>query len=418
VVEVEFILSNPSLPGRGDVPFELSATSEGDPSVRTRESGVLRVREQVVQTRRRRWWPLVVLVSVGLLIALIALLLAGGNKTVSVPNVVGLSADQASARLKDMGFSSHTEPRESDEREGTVFSTMPRAGMKLKAGSTVRLFVSSGPGLVSVPDLRGSSLDLGKKRLEQMGFTVGELQEEFDPSVTEGAVTRTDPPADTMRKKGSAITLIISRSPFYVELVKYDKPIAYWRLNEKSGSSLTGDLMDNFDGHYHSVQLEQRGALNHNPKNRAALFDGANSYVDVMPINLKEDFTIEAWVRLNSSGSSLDAIVGQGGVGPDINFYQGFLRVYTGATDAIVTQTPAIPGIYTYWVITRSSGQLAIYRNGKREPASGEWSKSFPIRAIGWGNAGRLNGYLDEVAVYDYPLDARRIAYHYGIAKA
>jgi serine/threonine-protein kinase len=70
--------------------------------------------------------------------------------------------------------------------------------------------VSSGPAIVSVPDVRGLSVDEATKRLENAGFNVNTRQD-FSPSVPKGQVIGTEPATGTQLSTAQPVTLLISR---------------------------------------------------------------------------------------------------------------------------------------------------------------------------------------------------------------
>ena len=71
-------------------------------------------------------------------------------------------------------------------------------------GATVKLTVSKGPELITVPDLSGKSREEGEKALEDLGL---------EPRVVAipgpGTVRSTQPGAGAQVRKGSAVTLFV-----------------------------------------------------------------------------------------------------------------------------------------------------------------------------------------------------------------
>jgi serine/threonine-protein kinase len=85
--------------------------------------------------------------------------------------------------------------------QGAVIRTTPAAGSQLTIGGQVTIIVSKGPiPLPPVPDVTGQSKDDAFKLLQQAGFEPFQAGEEFKQDVPGGAVTRTDPPANTQPK--------------------------------------------------------------------------------------------------------------------------------------------------------------------------------------------------------------------------
>lgn len=92
-------------------------------------------------------------------------------------------------------------------------------------------------------------------------------------------------------------------------------PLAYWPLNENSGT-VAHDVIGDYNGAYvGGVTLAQAGPTNSifGAASRAALFDGASGYVDIPegPFNLAGAITIVAWVDV-ASISSFAGLFGHG----------------------------------------------------------------------------------------------------------
>ena len=95
---------------------------------------------------------------------------------------------------------------------GEVVDQDPGPNEEAPRGSEVTLFVSKGPADRPVPDVVGKTIAEASNLLGQAGFTVNQTSEASD-TVEEGRVIRTDPPADTVRPKGTAVTVVVSSGP-------------------------------------------------------------------------------------------------------------------------------------------------------------------------------------------------------------
>ncbi|MFJ9756119.1 Stk1 family PASTA domain-containing Ser/Thr kinase [Streptomyces sp. NPDC101149] len=94
---------------------------------------------------------------------------------------------------------------------GTVISSDPTTGARIRSHDSVTLTVSDGPETVEVPDLKGVRLGKAQDRLEQHGLVAGMVTRAFSEDVPEGFVIGTDPEAGTERHGGSAIALTVSK---------------------------------------------------------------------------------------------------------------------------------------------------------------------------------------------------------------
>jgi len=124
-----------------------------------------------------------------------------------LPNVVGLSIEEAQQRLDAAGFDSTVgDPVDSPEAEGIVAAQDPGAG-NVAGGTTVTINPSNGQGL-AVPDVAGRSLNDAKQALRGAGF--GNVA---DGTCTVGAAgaqptaTGTSPAAGALVNRNTAIAV-------------------------------------------------------------------------------------------------------------------------------------------------------------------------------------------------------------------
>ncbi|MFD0506633.1 PASTA domain-containing protein [Streptomyces chiangmaiensis] len=96
-------------------------------------------------------------------------------------------------------------------RRGTVISSDPETGARIRSHDSVTLTVSDGPETVEVPDLKGYRLEKAQATLERHGLVAGMVTRAFSEAVPKGFVIGTDPEAGTERHGGSAIALTVSK---------------------------------------------------------------------------------------------------------------------------------------------------------------------------------------------------------------
>ena len=161
--------------------------------------------------RSRRFWITLVIALLALAAIAIGAYVALAPKKAVVPDVVGLTADAAAAKLNADGFTAEIETVKSETvpvDKVTRQDPFPRT--RLTKGSTVTLFVSSGPGTAVVPDVQGRSRRAAEKLLEDRGFKVT-VREEFDDVVDENRAIGTSPPANTQKDRNTTVILIMSK---------------------------------------------------------------------------------------------------------------------------------------------------------------------------------------------------------------
>jgi eukaryotic-like serine/threonine-protein kinase len=133
---------------------------------------------------------------------------SGGN--IAVPNVVGDTQAAAQKTIVQAGLApSVVDQASSTVTKGDVISTSPPFGTKLSKNSTVKLFVSTGPASVTVPNVIGLSESTAMNDLQSKGFSVSE---KAAPNSTAPAnqVVRQSPGANTPATKGSTVTIWVS----------------------------------------------------------------------------------------------------------------------------------------------------------------------------------------------------------------
>ncbi len=94
---------------------------------------------------------------------------------------------------------------------GTVISTDPEAGTRIRSHDSVALTVSDGPETVKVPALKGRPLGEAQRLLRKAGLEPGMVSRAFSDGVPKGSVISTDPEAGTERHAGSAIAVVVSK---------------------------------------------------------------------------------------------------------------------------------------------------------------------------------------------------------------
>lgn len=95
------------------------------------------------------------------------------GKVEVVPNMKGLSYEQAAAALRTAGLHSELSDSIYDDRTapGTVIEQSPRPNTKVKPNRTVYLTVNAfSPKMISVPDLADMSLRQARSTLEGIGI--------------------------------------------------------------------------------------------------------------------------------------------------------------------------------------------------------------------------------------------------------
>jgi eukaryotic-like serine/threonine-protein kinase len=189
----------------------------------------------------------------------IKLIVSSGPGDVTVPSVAGLTRAQAVEELKGQGLRPKVTTQPSARVDaGIAIRTSPREGSDVERRSTIRLFVSSGPEEIDVPNLVGLSLDSATARLDDLGLGYRIAHEESDRP--EDEVIAQDPGSGTSVEPGGTVQLTVSEPveqvsvPFVTDLPEVDA------LRVLQGDGLTGTVRrrDVSDEAQDGVVIEQR----------------------------------------------------------------------------------------------------------------------------------------------------------------
>lgn len=142
----------------------------------------------------------------------VTLTVSTGPAPVTVPDVTGDTRAAAVRTLQQAGFAVTTTQEPSDSvPAGNVTRTDPTAGTRAAKGSTVTVYVSSGPSKVAVPSVVGMTEADATSTLEAKGFTVNSQTVLVTNPSEDGRVQSQSPVAGTMAAKGSTVTINVGK---------------------------------------------------------------------------------------------------------------------------------------------------------------------------------------------------------------
>ena len=138
-----------------------------------------------------------------------------GAERKAVPNVLGQTQDEASKALQDAGFEvKAVDTPSSDVEEGRVIQQAPGAGVEAEVGSTVEIYVSSGPPpaeQVNVPSVIGDTQNAALQKLQSAGLIV-QIENEPGDDADVGKVSKQNPPPNTKVDQGSTVVITVVQS--------------------------------------------------------------------------------------------------------------------------------------------------------------------------------------------------------------
>ena len=132
-----------------------------------------------------------------------------GPEPVEIPKIVGVLLSDATPSMTALGLTIQVAEEVFDEVApvGTIVSAEPAPGQIVPKGSIVKVKVSKGPALVSVPNVVGKSVAEATSILEGAGFVVNKVNKL--PAAPLQIVYSQNPAANSKVAKGSTITIEI-----------------------------------------------------------------------------------------------------------------------------------------------------------------------------------------------------------------
>ena len=202
--------------------------------------------------------------------------------------------------------------------------------------------------------------------------------------------------------------------------------VAWWHLNEEPGDPTAHEDISGLNGTYvGNVQLGQTGLVVA-MSDQAAQFDGSTAYVDLpFVLDASGPFSIECWVRPQvvdgqptiiaqrdgtGTGRTLLFIADSGNFASNLG---GAIRDsgFTAAVDTthyvVFTYAGGVDGAWVFYV----DGFETATGTATGESATDGWliGVNKTLAANFW------TGTIDEVAVYDAPLDATTVEQHFTL---
>ncbi|MGW6971636.1 LamG-like jellyroll fold domain-containing protein [Streptomyces sp. NPDC054952] len=229
----------------------------------------------------------------------------------------------------------------------------------------------------------------------------------------------------------------------YRSMVQDAGPIGYWRLNEAEGETARSEAVSRTGmnaGHYRDVDLAGTGVLA-GTGNKAAAFNGANSYVELPDTTLASStvLSVELWFKTDKPGGVLvgfqDEPLGSRPV--DYNpvlaidaagRLRGAFEVSGSNPNPILSPAPVTDNAWHHAVITSTGTSQTLYLDGQslgtRNGPVTHSGKTYTYLGTGftadtWDGGGahttrHFKGLMDEVAVYHRALDAGSVRAHHG----
>lgn len=143
---------------------------------------------------------------------------AGTEETVAVPDLLGMTRDQATEALNKQGLGGKYggEKESSEYPAGLIVEQDPAYGTSVSVNTPVVYYISSGAGSVPLPDISGMTLSEAQQELKKYELKIS-TEYAYSGEVEEGLVISTTPGFGSDVTEGDTITVIISKGPQAVD---------------------------------------------------------------------------------------------------------------------------------------------------------------------------------------------------------
>src|ERR1700732_1155018 len=133
----------------------------------------------------------------------------------SVPKVEGLTQDAATtaSTAAKLTVGAVTQQTRNTVAAGNVIFQDPASGNSVAQGSPVNLVISSGPQMVTVPNVEGLTQDAATTAITAAKLTGGAVTQQTSNTVATGKVISQDPASGNSVAQGSRVNLVISLGP-------------------------------------------------------------------------------------------------------------------------------------------------------------------------------------------------------------
>lgn len=145
--------------------------------------------------------------------AAVRVTLSLGPRRRMVPDVVGLSQEQAQAALKGEGFGTDLVWSDARADVGEVIGVEPEPGTVVTLPATIRVLASAGARRVRVPDLLDASLAEARATLQRLGLEVGEVRKDYSAITGPNTVIGQSPQAGAEVERGATVAVTVAEEP-------------------------------------------------------------------------------------------------------------------------------------------------------------------------------------------------------------
>jgi len=219
IQDIERFKQNPGI----HFDYKYTAGSGGAKGKKRRKPGGNNSQEEEGRQRRRApYIPILTGVTFAFVLAaalFIALMVYMNNPFAQVaeealPDLVGEKYETAVTKYDWIEIVEGQDARENSDKYsvGEIMEQKPKAGTKVKVGSTVTVKISLGQAVITLPDFAGQDATQTVARISDLGL-IAEERRDYSPSIPAGSVIYTNPSKDATLSAGDTVEVWVSMGP-------------------------------------------------------------------------------------------------------------------------------------------------------------------------------------------------------------
>lgn len=189
---------------------------EMDDTINLRSLGRKKNSPDDLSTPIKVWvWTMISLVVIGFIIGMYMSSAVLSRGEVKVPDIVELKVEEATDMLQKMELNLAVVRTINHPtlQEGFIISQDPKPEVIVKKNSEVKIVVSKGPNIVTVPNILNSDLLNAEIALSNEGLTIGEVTRVYHEQIPSSKVVHQEPAAGKEIIQGSSVNIIVSKGP-------------------------------------------------------------------------------------------------------------------------------------------------------------------------------------------------------------
>jgi eukaryotic-like serine/threonine-protein kinase len=194
-----------------------------------------------------------------------AIMGAGAEKEIKVPDIVGMTQEQAVEILSPSGLILEVDMELPSNiyAEGEIISQAPKAEAVVKSGGIIRVNISKGEVDGTVPGVEGKPLSGAKYILETYGYKTGTVTEANSDAVPAGIVLSQNPEKGTVLADGGSVNLVVSLGPEFGEFAVID--LRGMTLEQATSSIESMGLVLGAVTYVENASVEENCVISHSP---------------------------------------------------------------------------------------------------------------------------------------------------------